>query len=100
MAHRLILAAAATFYLLLSLACIFMPSVLPTTIMGGTFTGPPLLLIWGRAIWPLYACVTSTLATLVVVAVKSRSPELSVISGWAAAVVWAAGSFFSVALSV
>jgi hypothetical protein len=100
MSHRVIFAIAATLYLALSLVCAFVPLALPTTIPGLTLIGPPLLLIWGKALWPLYAGVTLGLATLVVVAVKSTTPELRIMSGWVAAGVWLAGGFLSVSLSV
>ena len=100
MAHRFILASAATLYLALSLVCVFAPSVLPSSILGSSVVGPPMLLVWGRGIWSLYAVVTLALAALVVVAVKSRTPELRIMSGYVAAALWAASGFFSVALSL
>lgn len=92
-------AIAVSAYVILALLCLEAPSLLPVnTILGTTLMGPPVLLVWGWQIWPIFASFTAVLAALFVLAIRLPSTRIAIafISG----IVWLVVGFLSAALSI
>ena len=97
--HSFLVAACA--YIALSLACALAPSRIPAmSVVGSSLVGPPLLLVWGSALWPWYTAFTLALAGLCLGFARSRSAAARTLVVFMGVLAWLAGGFIATSMSI